>query len=102
MIPVDQQQDPRNDIGPIYKAIGGLALIGAFLVIGIQAVNGQHIGSNDVILVGICSLLCLALWRPEKFDVIIKAVADHLPSLSFTKREVTPHESQEYEARRDD
>ena len=30
-------------------------------------------------------LLCLALWRPDGFDGLIKTIADKVPFLSFTK-----------------
>lgn len=96
MIPVEQQKDPRNDIGPFYKSLGFVALGLALLVTLIQGLKGGHVGLYDAVLVGICALLCLALWRPDSFDNAIKALADHLPSFSFTKREVTQQETTEH------
>lgn len=96
MIPVEQQKDPRNDIGPFYKSLGFLALVLAFVVIIIQALKGQHVGWHDVALIAICALLCICLWRPDNFDTAIKAIADHLPSFSFTRREVTAEETSEH------
>ena len=96
MIPIEQQKDPRNDIGPVYKSLGFVALGLAFAVTIIQVLRGDHVGLFDVILVGICVLLCIALWRPGNFDNIVKTLADHLPSFSFTKREVTARETEEH------
>lgn len=100
MIPVEQQKDPRNDIGPVYKSIGFLALGLAFAVLIIQALKGQHVGLHDVLLIASCVLLCVCLWRPDSFDSLIKEIAHNLPSLPFTKREVSQVETEEHEVPR--
>jgi len=98
MIPVEQQQDPRNDIGPIYKYIAGIALLLAVGVGVLHAWKGNPVQLYDVIWLGLIVLLVVCLWRPEKFDMIIKAIADHLPNLSFVKREVSSVETAEHVA----
>lgn len=96
MIPVEQQKDPRNDIGPLYKGMGFVGLGFALVVIIIQAVKGQHVGLHDVLLIAVMALLCLALWRPDSFDNLVKEIAHNLPSLPFTKREVSQVETEEH------
>lgn len=95
MIPVEQQKDPRNDIGPIYKYLGFVALGLAFVVIIIQALKGHNIGWHDVTLIGVCVLLCICLWRPDSFDALVKQIANHIPNLPFTTREVSQQETAE-------
>jgi hypothetical protein len=95
MIPVEQQKDPRNDIGPVYKGMAGLGLAAAFIILGIQAIKGHHVGLHDILLIAIAALLCLGLWRPDGFDMVIKEIAHALPSIPFTKREVSQQETDE-------
>lgn len=75
---------PEKDIGPIYKIWGGffstLGLVMTMLDARVHGMNGYH-----VILVVVCVMLLLALWRGDKFDSTMKMIADKLPFFKFNK-----------------
>lgn len=76
---------PKNDIGPIYKWMAGIAIFIALGITGLHAWKGQPLGLYDTVFIGIIALLCLALWRPYQFDQLMKTIADKLPAFSYTK-----------------
>lgn len=79
--------EPQDDIGPFYKALGGIALLGALVMGVFQVRAGRPIAWPDVVLYGIVAIVVLALIRPRKFDSVIKTMADKLP---FTKYQKPP------------
>lgn len=75
---------PEQDIGPVYKGFGGLLLIAAVAVLGIHALQGHPIGLHDVLILAVCAVFCLALWRPKAFEKIMESIGHVLP-IQFKK-----------------
>lgn len=75
----------EDNIGPFYKVLGGISLIGAIVLILLETHTHQGVSTLGVIRFGILLLVCLALIRPSKFDEIVKTIADKLPMFSFRK-----------------
>lgn len=71
--------DKHDDIGPVYKGFGALLLIVAMGIFAIHASQGHPIGLHDVLFLAIAVLFCLALWRPDKFDNVMKTIGNKLP-----------------------
>jgi hypothetical protein len=77
---------PSQDIGPAYKILAGcFLLLGLGGVIWLHAKAGAPVGVYDFGIIAVLALFCLALWRPDGFDGLIKTIADKVPFLSFTK-----------------
>lgn len=76
---------PKRDIGPIYQIIAGFCLITTVLIGVLHAHHDRPISNYDIYWLAIIALLCLALWRPDNFDSLLKTLADKLPFLSYTK-----------------
>lgn len=76
---------PEDDIGPFYKILGALALIGGLVLIILETHTHQGVSTLGIIRFGILMLVCLALIRPNKFDEVVKSLADKLPMFSFKK-----------------
>lgn len=77
---------PQDDIGPFYKTLGAISLIGAVILILFETHTRQGVSTLGVIRFAILLLVCLALIRPGKFDELVKTIADKLPMFSFQKR----------------
>lgn len=77
---------PEDDIGPFYKTLGAISLIGGLVLILLETHHHQGVSALSVIRFGILLLVCLALIRPGKFDEIVKTIADKLPMFSFVKK----------------
>jgi len=76
---------PENDIGPLYKIFGGILAFGALVLFYIKTGQGRDLSMVDLFMFLIIVLFVLALWRPDKFDAAMKALADRLPFLSYKK-----------------
>lgn len=76
---------PEKDIGPFYKLIGALLALGALGLFLIHAHIGKDNTWVDLTMAAIILLFVLSLWRPDKFDELIKSIADKLPFLSYKK-----------------
>lgn len=75
---------PSQDIGPAYKILAGVFLLGGLGLVGLHAKAGAF-GVYDFGIIVVLALFCLALWRPDGFDSLVKTIADKVPFLSFTK-----------------
>jgi hypothetical protein len=80
---------PEDDIGPFYKTLGAISLIGAVVLILFETHTRQGVSTLGVIRFAILLLVCLALIRPRKFDEVVKTIADKLPIFSFRKTDGT-------------
>jgi hypothetical protein len=74
-----------NDIGPFYKGVGFFCIFSAVGLVVIQHLMGHPLEWLDVAIVGILVLASIALIRPDKFDNLIKNIADALPFVKYTK-----------------
>lgn len=75
----------KKNIGPIYQWLAGLALVGGVVVGLLHAHHDHPLSVYDVIWLGLIILLCLALWRPEAFDQLMKTIADRVPFIKYEK-----------------
>lgn len=78
---------PQDDIGPFYKTIGAICL---FAGIGLAFYHEYHdrvFGWVDACIVGVLVIASIALIRPDKFDAVVKTIADRLPFFSYTKND---------------
>lgn len=78
---------PEKDIGPFYKAFAGLLAGGALILFLLKTNQGRDLSWIDLWMFLIVVMFVLALWRPDKFDSTIKAIADKLPFLQYKKEE---------------
>lgn len=74
-------------IGPYYKIMGAVALVGAVVIAVISALHGSPVTKMTVVVYAILALLCLALIRPPIFDGLVKTVVDKLPFTKYVKPE---------------
>jgi len=74
----------QDDIGPIYKMLGFVALFFSLGIVAVQAIRGVRIGGHDIIFVLITALVCVCLIRPNNFDRAIKVLADRLPMFKYS------------------
>lgn len=77
---------PEDDIGPFYKTLGAVALLGWVVFILIGAHNNHNVGPMDIGVNVLLLLAILALIRPRFFDSAMKTIADKLPMFSFVKK----------------
>ncbi len=80
---------PEKDIGPFYKLLGAMLAIGALALFLVKANQGKDSSWIDLTMAGIILTFVLALWRPDKFDLLVKTIANKLPSW-ITKYEKPP------------
>lgn len=76
---------PEDDIGPFYKTLGAIALIGMIVFILLGAHNKHNPGPMDIGIGILLLTTILALIRPKFFDIFVKTVADKLSFFSYTK-----------------
>jgi len=79
---------PEADIGPFYKVLSFVLLIGDMVMLVFLARGHHSFGWPDAVIQGIVLLLMLALVRPPRFDAAVKTLADKLPG-KFTKSDDT-------------
>ncbi len=81
------RRDPSSDIGPYYKGIGLLVLLGTFGFLGIRVWRGEPFSWVDFGMAAMAFLAVLALIRPAAFDVVVRRLAAWLP---WTKYQEPP------------
>lgn len=73
------RRDPATDIGPYYKGIGLLVLLGTFALLGIKSWRGDPFTWIDFGLAALGLLALLALIRPVAFDAVVRRLAAWMP-----------------------
>lgn len=74
-----------SDIGNFYKALGGITLVGAVILLGMAIKFEHELTTVDGFLVGGLIIAGLALLRPDKLGEWIKDFADWLPFVNYRK-----------------
>jgi hypothetical protein len=84
----EEQKIEGNDIGPFYRLMGAIVLVGAMVMVGFQVKDKHAFSWPDVALWVIILFLEVMLLRPKKFDNSVKTLADKLPNFisSYTKQ----------------
>lgn len=83
----DKPLAPQDDIGPFYKWYAAFFGGGLIILLVVHAVKGT---TNTYMVLGELAgigMLVLGLVRPDKFDNVVKNIADWLPSkiMKYTK-----------------
>ena len=76
---------PDKDIGPFYKFLAILFGLGGFSVLLLH--SGQEGGFSwiDFSIFLVIVMFVILLIRPDKFDNLIKSIADKIPFLKYKK-----------------
>lgn len=75
--------DPRGDIGPFFKGLATILLIGDIGILLIQASNKHQFGLSDAVIQFIVLMLFVLLLRPDNFGEMIKDIAAKLPFVKY-------------------
>lgn len=75
---------PERNIGPYYRVLGAVLGVGALGLLGYAVARGQELDWVHLAIAGLFVVGMIALVRPEKFDVVFKAMIAKAPFTKFT------------------